>query len=490
MKVVMYHPRAAEKRFRLPISVLTLASVVHEKHDVSIVDADLLDDPLPELRRQLREGGTDVVLAVTVMPGPQLSRAVPHSRTLKAEFPHVLIIWGGWFPSMHTETCLKANYVDFVVRGRAEMMFALLLERIANNGSFNDVPNLSYRDVDGSVRHNAEGPLVHPDKLPHLPYHLVPLAQYNQASWLGSKSTGYHSSYGCPLKCGFCAVAAQFDGHWLGQTPARMMEDIEPLIASGANAIEFFDNNFFVSEKRVVAFANTIVGRGVSWWGEGTIDGLMRYSDESLRAMRAGGCRMIFFGAESGSDEVLALYNKGGLKSSSTLALAERFAKFDIVPEFSFCLGSPVAPKEDIEASIALIRKLKVANPSCEIILYLYSPEPYQKSALWEAAQKHGFTFPERLEDWAEDAHRLFNLRRSQETPWLEKADVDRVRHFETVLNARYPGISDIQLGPVARRVLRAMAAPRYKMEFYDHPVVLDLALRAFRHRRVETEGL
>lgn len=488
MKLVLYHPRAAEKRFRLPVSVITLATVVVDEADVVIVDADLLDDPLPELRRQVSQAGA--ILCVTVMPGPQLSRAVPHCRQLRKEFPALTIIWGGWFPSLHAETCLSVPYVDIVLRGRGEIAFPLLIRALTSGLPLVDVPNVSYRTPDGAFHHNPEAPLQHPDKMPRMPYHLVPVEKYSQRSWLGSQSSVYHSSFGCPLKCGFCAVAAQFEGHWMGQSVPRMMEDIEPLLAAGVNAIEFLDNNFFVSEKRVHEFALAMMGRGVSWWGEGTIDGLLRYKDETLRDMRAGGCKMIFFGAESGSDEVLKLYNKGGLVAASSLVLAERFKQFDIVPEFSFVLGSPICPKEDIEASIGLILKLKEVNPICEIIMYLYSPEPYQNSALWEAAQKYGYKFPENLEAWAEDAHRMFNMRRALETPWLEPADVARVHDFEAVLHAYHPGISDIELGPRWRRVLRVLATPRYKLKAYRKPEILKLALRAARHRRVEQEGL
>lgn len=489
MRIVLFHPRAAEERFRLPLSVLTLASVVPAGHEVVIVDGDLLADPLPELKRQLSCEGP-VCLGVSVMPGPQLARAVPQCQALRAEFPRLTIIWGGWFPSLHAETCLASPFVDVVVRGRGELSFPALIQAIADDQDYSAIAGLSFRGKDGKVQHNPDAALAHPDTLPPLPYHLVALAKYNQKTWLGSRTTGYHSSLGCPLKCGFCAVAAQFEGRWLGQSVSRMMVDIEPLLAAGANAIEFFDNNFFVSEKRVVEFAETIKPRGISWWGEGTIDGLMRYRDESLRAMRESGCKMIFFGAESGSDAVLALYNKGGLVHSAAIELAERFSAFDIVPEFSFVLGNPIAPREDIDASIQLVRRLKSANPRCEIILYLYSPEPYQKSALWEAAKAHGFRFPERLEEWAGDAERLFNLRRAPETPWLSPDDLARVRGFETVLNAYSPGVADIRLGARWRRVLHWLAARRYRQEDYLQPRLLQLALRVARHRRVEQEGL
>ena len=53
---------------------------------------------------------------------------------------------------------------------------------------------------------------------------------------------------------------------------------------------------------------------------------------------------MIFFGAESGSDQVLQKMNKR-ITADQTLALAARIRKFGIVPEFSFVVGDPADPK-------------------------------------------------------------------------------------------------------------------------------------------------
>ena len=44
----------------------------------------------------------DTVLLVTVMPGPQLAAATPICRRLKARFPRLTIVWGGYFPTVQT----------------------------------------------------------------------------------------------------------------------------------------------------------------------------------------------------------------------------------------------------------------------------------------------------------------------------------------------------------------------------------------------------
>ena len=91
----------------------------------------------------------------------------------------------------------------------------------------------------------------------------------------------------------------------------------------GGNAIEFHDNNFFVSEKRIVEFSNLIKNENMIWWGEGRIDTIDKYSDESLALMREAGCKMIFFGAETGNDEILKKMDKGGTQSAEQIRVLQ-----------------------------------------------------------------------------------------------------------------------------------------------------------------------
>jgi radical SAM superfamily enzyme YgiQ (UPF0313 family) len=229
-----------------------------------------------------------------------------------------------------------------VVRGRGERALPDLLARLEAGRPVDDVPGLAWLDR-GLVRKNALGPQVHPDQLPPVPYERVDVRRYLRPSFVGARTAVHHSSYGCPLECGFCAVAAVYEGRWLAESPARVLAHLERLIAHGADGVEFFDNNFFAAEKRAVAVARGLEGRRFGFWGEGTVRSLLGYSDEGMRALARGGCKMIFFGVESGAPETLALMNKSEQSPDDAVALARRLERWGIVPEFSFVLGAASA---------------------------------------------------------------------------------------------------------------------------------------------------
>ena len=116
MKVILYNPvsNASGKRI-LPMSLLALGALLDGLHDYVIVDGNVERDALAALRAHIT-AGVDV-LAVTAMPGPQLAQAVPLCRTLKAQFPKLTIVWGGYFPTQHADVCLRAVASSFRWRG-------------------------------------------------------------------------------------------------------------------------------------------------------------------------------------------------------------------------------------------------------------------------------------------------------------------------------------------------------------------------------------
>jgi hypothetical protein len=205
--------------------------------------------------------------------------------------------------------------------------------------------------------------------------------------------------------------------------------------------------------------------------------------------MRAGGLRMVFMGAESGSAETLRRMDKGGtLTPDKTLALAERMRGYDILPEFSFVLGNPPDPEADIRGTLEFIRRVKAVNPRAEIILYLYTPVPLAGD-LYDQAQANGFAFPQTLDEWVSPAWLNFSQRRSLTLPWMKQPLHARLRDFERVLNAYYPTATQAGLSRGWRAVLRAAAAWRYHLRIYRFPLELRALHRVVAYQRPETSG-
>jgi radical SAM superfamily enzyme YgiQ (UPF0313 family) len=211
--------------------------------------------------------------------------------------------------------------------------------------------------------------------------------------------------------------------------------------------------------------------------------------------MKEAGCKMIFFGAETSDDEILAQMDKGGTQTAAQIReFAARMKKFEIIPEYSFVLGMPADSEEkvinQIDKDINFIKEIKEINPNTEIIIYTYSPVPTEGSDLYEMVKKAGFSFPEDLEDWLDPQWENFDLRRNPLTPWLKPYMIDRIQGFETVLNAQFPTASDFKLTKLQKKVIKKASHLRYKHNMFRFPYELKVLQKFWlKYRRPETEG-
>lgn len=498
--IVLFNPWATRTP-RVPNSLLHLAAALGAAPgapvEVAIVDGNVQADPWPRIEALLGSGHFGF-FGCTVMPGPQLKQAVAITRQVRSRFPHLVTLWGGYFPSNHPQAVLRSGMVDVIVRAAAETTLPALLRALCAGQSPLHIPGLLMLGQ-GQVLDTGQAPLPDLDAQAPLPLHLLtqnqPLARYLPRTFLGHRTHAMHTSLGCPFKCAFCAVVPLYEGGWVARSAQLVAQDVLRMRdAHQVDAIEFTDNNFFVSEKRVRAFATELLGQGVAWWGEGRIDTLDRYSDATLALMRDAGCRMIFFGAESGDDSVLAMVDKGGRQSGAQIKrFAARLLSFNIIPEYSFVLGFPRPTEAEVWAQIhrdiEFVRQLKAHSPATEIILYIYSPVPTEASGLQQASRAAGFAFPSTLQEWVSPAWAAFDLHRNPLTPWLTPQMVRHIHDFETVLNARYPTRTDIQLGDWGRRLMQAAALPRYASRWYRQPLELKALQRLRRYTRPEVEG-
>ena len=126
--IILYYPKLTKpKNRRFPLSVLALAAVLEGREQYEIVDGNLDPDPDASIRNLCRNHRVEL-LAVSVMPGPQMVSAMHSCKRIRTDVPHVPIVWGGYFPSVYKDAALNAAYVDFAVRGQGENTLIELID--------------------------------------------------------------------------------------------------------------------------------------------------------------------------------------------------------------------------------------------------------------------------------------------------------------------------------------------------------------------------
>jgi radical SAM superfamily enzyme YgiQ (UPF0313 family) len=383
--ILLVNPRATRpSNRRFPLSLMAVGAALPEAVGWEIVDGNLPDMDVVAtiaaiVERQRAAGDPVTAIALTVMPGPQLVSAVPISKALKARFPAIPIIWGGNFASLYPQPVLNAPYVDWLVRGQGEDSFRELLEAVAGARDPATIAGIGFRRPDGSHHLTPDRTRRGPDELPAPPYRKIDVGQYLHPTILGRRSGVYQASIGCPFGCNFCGVIAVFGRREKVQAPARTAEHLGFLVREhGMDSVHFYDNNFFLNEPHAREVAAALAPLGLRWWCEARVDTLGRFSDDTWRALKAAGLTMIFCGAESGSDQVLAKMNKG-TTTDQIVHAAAKCREHGIIPEFSFVFGDPDDTEGEIDNTLAFIRRLKAVNPRMELISYFYTPTPQRK---------------------------------------------------------------------------------------------------------------
>ncbi len=473
---------------RMPLSLMALAAALEGKFDYIPVDGNVDRRALHTITSLLRSNSSIDILAVSVMPGTQMVNAIQHCRAWRKMFPKLNIVWGGYFPSMHTESVLISEYVDYVIRGQGELAFPELIEAVRGKRPLCEVRNVSYRNGN-AFTHNPEFPIFDPNQRPALPYQRFSMNDYAIPTFVGKRTLAHESSVGCPHRCNFCGVVDVFHSRWKAETPELTFEVVGHLKEKyRMDGLEFHDSDFFVSEKRVAELAEKLIDLNIKWWGEGRIDTLLDYSPDIWKLMERSGLKMIFFGAESGLDATLQLMDKGGVTREKTKAIAALCKQYNVQSEFSFVMGSnPTRTEEDIDATIRLMYELEEINPNSQMHPFIYTPVPFGN--IYDKAVEGGLNYPKNLDEWATREWRQFTLRRNPHTPWLTKRLHKKIVNFRAVHESYFPRINDKTVPAWKLAMLKFVSAWRYKLRVYTGAYELRLLLRLIMNRPSGHEG-
>ncbi len=503
-KLILFNPKSANGKHRIPNSILQVGASIHGKYEYVFVDGNLEKKPLEKILEYIKTGEFRYFCS-TVMPGPQLRQAIPFTKKVKEQHPNIITIWGGYFASNQYKVCMDSGIVDYIINGPGDVAFPSLINVLENSkfkiedSKLKDIKNLIYKNEKEEIVKTTKENLLDQDDLPSLPYAYLDtfyrVKKYLAKTFMGKITLSYHSSMGCPFSCSFCGIVPIFNARWKGMSAQKMYKDVKYFKEKyNIDAIEFHDNNFFTSKKRVLEFSKLIINDNIKYWGEGRIDTINKYTDDELKLMKKAGCEMIFLGAETGNDEVLKQMNKGGTQTGQMIKdFALRMKNVGIIPEMSFVLGMPAKTEKQVYKQILwdinFIKEIKKINPNAEIIIYLYSPTPTKGSDLYKQILEAGFSFPETLEAWISPSWENFDLRKNPLTPWLKPYMIDAIKNFETVLNGKYPTVSDFRIKGYKKKVLEIVSNWRYKTGFYKYPYEIKVLHKIWKYRQPEIEG-
>ncbi len=422
-----------------PLSLLAIARMVADDYDVRIVNA-VVDE---NYTAQILAACSDALLfAVSSMTCYQIRDGLNVSAAVKAEYPLLPVVWGGYHPStMPEQTILNPN-IDVVVRGQGECTFRELVHRIDGGRSLEGLCGITYKERrEEQQKEQREGlhegqehgagcvkVITNPDRefsdlneFCEMPYHLIDMERYVKSYRFGDRCIDYETSRGCVARCFFCSEPLFCKQKWTALTPERTVSEITKLHTEyGIDTFMIRDSDFFVSIRRVSAIAELLIEQDLHLnlvSVNGRMEHLRRLDDRVWELLRRAGLREVFIGFESGYQPSLDAMGKGA-SVDHVLICTHSCARHDIDLRGSFMVGIPgIETKTEIAHTFEMMNRMigifHEESDLAKLDFLLSFFVPYPGTPLYRKCIDVGFPPLSLLEEWGDFDQFDFH------TPWV-----------------------------------------------------------------------
>ena len=379
--------------FDSPLGLAYIAAYIEKYgYKVKIVDADVLQLGLKDIERSIKKYSPTIVGISTTTS--TITQAYEILSIVKEIDSDIMTVVGGAHASAAPESTLRQSKdLNIVVRGEGEHTMSDILHLSEDKVNISDIMGISYYK-NGKIRHNPNRELIEDlDELPFPARHLLEMDKYKPAPYMGSSSTKYATmlaARGCPYNCTFCGQNIIFRRIVRRRTPSNIVDEIQHLIEMyGTELLFFLDSTFTVNRKFVIDVCSEIIKSGVDF--EWAATGRVNHVDRDMyEIMKKAGCRHIYYGVESGNQQILNQIKKQTtIKQTKEAFAITRHVGISIIASFIFGL-----PNETIKTVYDTINFAIELNPDYATFSIA---TPYPGTAFYETAIKEGHT----LEDWA-----------------------------------------------------------------------------------------
>jgi anaerobic magnesium-protoporphyrin IX monomethyl ester cyclase len=352
------YPHSPHQHMPFPQLGLGYLAAVLEKnnYEVDVIDCQALRIHYDEFRREISKRQPDLVGMTSITL--TYKSALHIAKIVKEVHPNCVTVLGGPHATFWDEEALQeCPSLDVVVRKEGEYTFLELAQRLEAGKSFHDVIGTTCRK-DGEIIKNPDRPYIENlDELPYPARHLWPLESLRKVEDVFYLTT----SRGCTFWCEFCQAVRMFGRRYRWRSPKNVVDEIEYLNKTYvATQFTFCDDAFTVDKARTEELCNEIMKRNLRIvWNCGTRVDMV--TKELLIKMKKAGCASVWFGVESGSQEVLDEMHKG-ISTEQTVRAVNWVRELGLQPVPNVLLGFPGETKETAWKTIKFVEKLSPDN--------------------------------------------------------------------------------------------------------------------------------
>jgi anaerobic magnesium-protoporphyrin IX monomethyl ester cyclase len=365
-----------------PLSLGYLAAVLEKNHyKVDVIDCLTLKLSYEEFRNEISKRQPDIVgiTSTTLMYKPSLQIA----KIAKEVCPKCLTVIGGHHVTFEDEKALQeCPALDVVARKEGEYTLLELAERVEAGKDYYDVLGTTCRK-DGKIIRNPDRPFIENlDELPFPARHFWPLDYLKE---YGTVMFDLITSRGCSYWCSFCIEVRVHGRKYRVRSPKNVVDELEFLHKTyGAEYFAFVDATFTIDKARTEELCEEIINRKlkIKWVCGTRVDMVTK---ELLLMMKEAGCVSVWYGIESGTQQVLDDMRKG-ISLEQTIRAFEWTKQAGLKPDPNAVLGFPGETKETAWETIKFVERLTPDYMGCYTIA-----TPYPGTPLYDYVKENGW---------------------------------------------------------------------------------------------------
>ena len=342
------------------LGLATIAATALERgHKVEILDMSWRPYDYELIRNKVSKFKPDIVGITATTPLMNQLRDI--SVLIKDISKNIFIVGGGPHPSAIPEETLQETMLDAILVGEADYTFADLCDGLP----LSDIKGIYYRKDENILATGTRSLILDLDELPMPAWHLYNIKDYHKISRLLCRRlpmTTVEFSRGCVYRCDFCASKISLGLGYRKKSPERCVEEIKHLKKLGYNEFMLADDIFTSDQKWAKKVCDAISDSNVDMVWTCTNGIRVESADDDLfKSLRKSGCYRVSFGFESGNDEVLKAFGKGGRATVEQATKAVRMArKAGIDSNGYFMIGLSVDTEKTMQETIDFARTIPV----------------------------------------------------------------------------------------------------------------------------------
>ena len=378
-----YQMKREVKSFWYPTWIAQPAAMVPGS---KLIDAPAHDQSWDDIKHEFDE--RDLVILHTSTPS--FNQDIRTAKLIKERNPNCMVGFVGAKVMIEDEKSLQASPdIDFVCREEYDFTCVDL----ANGMPLAEIDGITWRAPDGSIVRNKDRAAIEDmDVLPMVsPIYKRDL---DSTKYFGGYQrhpyVSFYTGRGCKSRCTFCLWPQTISGHnYRYRTVPKVIEEVKFILKEMPEVKEIFfdDDTLADAHEHVTELSRELAKLGFGKKGFPVTWGCNAKANvpyNVLKEMKAGGCRVLLVGYESGNQQILHNIKKG-LRTDVARQFTKDAHSLGLTIHGTFILGLPGETLETIEETINYAKEL---NPHT---IQVSLAAPYPGTFLYKQATENGW---------------------------------------------------------------------------------------------------